>query len=395
MSGRPAKPKEYFTKLLAIPEDQIDYTDSPPTTRADWEDAEVLFPMTAEEFRDVKRRILDRRLESTRLITTTDYAKIKRIAVLGEQFPAIYLLDGPATEADPLVGIGHVRNAAKRRSDIEKHWFDALQFFLSKVFYGRLHDNRMLEYFWYAYKVLDCDRLHLLKPNFSPDHLDLQMEREGVKNRHDRHMVIDSLSMARNLDLWDNNIASFTLDRIRNGKITEVYKALIHKGHRGLHGIGPKRASVFIRDVVMIWKLEQHVNTDDDFITCVPIDTHFQQTCERVGLRPERNKAHSGILSEQDVRSLARQITHACNLEEVSPFYFDVGAWMVGMARKRITFALGKPMIRGTPVEEISDKRMTEEEICAKHQPLTLDDIRAARILSNLASLDLLDLLCG
>jgi len=46
-------------------------------------------------------------------------------------------------------------------------------------------------------------------------------------------------------------------------------------------------------------------------------------------------------------------------------------------------------------VEEISDKRMTEEEICAKHQPLTLDDIRAARILSNLASLDLLDLLCG
>ena len=63
MSGRPAKPKEYFTKLLAIPEDQIDYTDSPPTTRADWEDAEVLFPMTAEEFRDVKRRILDRRRE--------------------------------------------------------------------------------------------------------------------------------------------------------------------------------------------------------------------------------------------------------------------------------------------------------------------------------------------
>lgn len=61
MSTRPLKPKEYFQRLLDILEDQIDYTDSPPTTAADWEDAEVLFPVTPEEFRAIKKFILTQR----------------------------------------------------------------------------------------------------------------------------------------------------------------------------------------------------------------------------------------------------------------------------------------------------------------------------------------------
>ncbi len=61
MSTRPIKPEEYFRKLLDIPEDQIDYTDSPPTTTADWEDAEILFPVTPEEFQAIKKFILTRR----------------------------------------------------------------------------------------------------------------------------------------------------------------------------------------------------------------------------------------------------------------------------------------------------------------------------------------------
>jgi hypothetical protein len=61
MSTRPVKPKEYFRRLLDIPEDQIDYTDSPPTTAADWEDAEVLLSVTPAEFRAIKKFILTQR----------------------------------------------------------------------------------------------------------------------------------------------------------------------------------------------------------------------------------------------------------------------------------------------------------------------------------------------
>ena len=61
MSSRPDKPKAYFSKLLDVPDDAIDYSEIPPTTRADWEDAEVLFPVTYEEFEAIKRFIRDRR----------------------------------------------------------------------------------------------------------------------------------------------------------------------------------------------------------------------------------------------------------------------------------------------------------------------------------------------
>ncbi|HXC14522.1 MAG TPA: hypothetical protein VNV39_17010 [Stellaceae bacterium] len=66
MNSRPVKPKEYFTKLFDIPEGEIDYADSPPTTMAEWEDAEVLLPVTADEFRALKEFILNRRQQDAK-----------------------------------------------------------------------------------------------------------------------------------------------------------------------------------------------------------------------------------------------------------------------------------------------------------------------------------------
>jgi hypothetical protein len=65
MNTRPIKPKEYFQKLVDIRDEDIDYTDSPPPTAADWEDAEVLFPVTAEEFRAITQFILTRRRQNS------------------------------------------------------------------------------------------------------------------------------------------------------------------------------------------------------------------------------------------------------------------------------------------------------------------------------------------
>ena len=61
MSTRPDKPKEYFSKLLDVAEGEIDYSEIPRTSRVDWENAEVLLPVTAEEFRAIKEFLRDRR----------------------------------------------------------------------------------------------------------------------------------------------------------------------------------------------------------------------------------------------------------------------------------------------------------------------------------------------
>jgi hypothetical protein len=64
MSTRPDKPREYFAKLLDTPDDEIDYSDIPATAAADWQDAEVLLPVTAEEFRAIRDFLQSRRRQS-------------------------------------------------------------------------------------------------------------------------------------------------------------------------------------------------------------------------------------------------------------------------------------------------------------------------------------------
>jgi hypothetical protein len=61
MNTQPHQPPEYFTKLLDQRDEDIDYAEIPATTRADWEDAEVLLPVTADEFRAIREFVRNRR----------------------------------------------------------------------------------------------------------------------------------------------------------------------------------------------------------------------------------------------------------------------------------------------------------------------------------------------
>lgn len=63
MSTRVDKPREYFSKFLDTPEAKIDYREIPATTAADWSDAEVLLPVTQNEFRAIERFIWTHRPE--------------------------------------------------------------------------------------------------------------------------------------------------------------------------------------------------------------------------------------------------------------------------------------------------------------------------------------------
>ena len=61
MSTRADKPRDYFARLLDQRDEDIDYAEIPATSRADWQDAEVLLPVTAEEFRAIKEFVQNRR----------------------------------------------------------------------------------------------------------------------------------------------------------------------------------------------------------------------------------------------------------------------------------------------------------------------------------------------
>jgi hypothetical protein len=65
MSTRADKSRDYFAKLLDQQDEDIDYSEIPATTAADWQDAEVLLPVTAEEFRAIKEFVENRRREGS------------------------------------------------------------------------------------------------------------------------------------------------------------------------------------------------------------------------------------------------------------------------------------------------------------------------------------------
>ncbi|HVH77361.1 MAG TPA: hypothetical protein VM755_20785 [Stellaceae bacterium] len=64
MGTRPDKPREYFSKLLDVRDEEIDYSEVPPTTANDWKDAEVLLPVTPEEFRAIRELVRVQRSKS-------------------------------------------------------------------------------------------------------------------------------------------------------------------------------------------------------------------------------------------------------------------------------------------------------------------------------------------
>lgn len=72
MNTRKDKSRKYFKALLDSTEQDIDYSDIAPTTREQWEDAEVLLPVTADEFRAVRQFIENRRRQRPAQRETAD-----------------------------------------------------------------------------------------------------------------------------------------------------------------------------------------------------------------------------------------------------------------------------------------------------------------------------------
>ncbi len=61
MATKPTKPRSYFAKFLATKDEAIDYSESPPTTSADWENAEILLPVDRKTFKEVEAKLKRRR----------------------------------------------------------------------------------------------------------------------------------------------------------------------------------------------------------------------------------------------------------------------------------------------------------------------------------------------
>lgn len=222
--------------------------------------------------------------------------KIKSIEEYGRRYVERYLAE-------------QIQNRESYLSD----WKQSLELVFSKTFYRGRKDEISETFMGRTLKVLqefDLDN------KYDPQLLEDKLKAGGVNNRHDRKMVAGVIDFTRKLpDVYRNNIVAYSVKEIKSGNIRNIFNEL-----DSIHAIGDKLASFYLRDIVIIYELQDFL-TDTDLRYCQPVDTWVMQVSLKLGII-------DGEGAKEDV--VKEAIIAKCKEANVSSLFFDAGAWMIG-----------------------------------------------------------------
>ena len=142
--------------------------------------------------------------------------------------------------------------------------------------------------------------------------LDSLLYQYGVKKGGDRLMVISLINFIQSSN--EKNLISFLIKQIKSKKVAEAHNKL-----DSIWSIGPKIASLILRDVVYIYELETYLNKEDYYFL-QPIDTWVHKISKELEL----------IGEDKIYRGEAKDITDKCFELEINPIHYNQGAWYIG-----------------------------------------------------------------
>jgi len=194
-----------------------------------------------------------------------------------------------------------------------RNWYEALKFLLARSFYRGRRDELSTRFLEATLKTLDEFKLN---KNYNQKLLNLKLKSNGVNNERDRKMTLEIINLVFNLpSFYKNNIVRYTIDQIKSGNTKGIFNTLDN-----IFAIGDKLASIYLRDIVMVYRLEKYLKSED-LKYCQPIDTWVQQVVLKVGIiKSEKEKI-------EDIKSA---IIKRCLDAKVNPLLFNAGAWLVG-----------------------------------------------------------------
>lgn len=138
------------------------------------------------------------------------------------------------------------------------------------------------------------------------------LKQNEVNKEGDRLMVVSIVNFIQFNN--EKNILHFLIEQIKSNKTAEAYRNLDR-----IWSVGPKIASLILRDVVYIYKLENYLDREDYYFL-QPIDTWVHNLSKSIGL----------VDKEKIYRDEARDITDKCFELGVNPIYYNQGAWYIG-----------------------------------------------------------------
>ena len=138
------------------------------------------------------------------------------------------------------------------------------------------------------------------------------LKQNKVNKEGDRLMVISLVNFIQFNN--EKNILHFLIEQIKSKKIAKAYQNL-----DGIWSIGPKIASLILRDVVYIYELENYLSAEDYYFL-QPIDTWVHNLSRRIKL----------VNNDKIYRDEAKDITDKCFEFGVNPIHYNQGVWYVG-----------------------------------------------------------------
>lgn len=212
--------------------------------------------------------------------------------------------------SDRYMNLNEMQDQIADKNKVLNMWEEAMKFFFKKSFYRGRRDELSRKYMNLAFDVLsECK----LSENYDKLVLDEKLKSKGVNNEMDRKMVIETIDLVFTLpQKYKNNIVQFSISEIKKNKINDVYKSL-----DSIHGVGDKIASFYLRDVILIYQLENYLS-NYDYKYCQPIDTWIRKLGQGLGISSKRT-------SDSDLKTT---IIEECKKAKVSPVSFNAGAWI-------------------------------------------------------------------
>lgn len=259
-------------------------------------------------------------------MTCLDRDIICKIVKFGERFEKEYL----SKEFHCKKGI----NVERALED----WWEALKFFLTRIFYQGRKDEvsekvekKVLEVLGeYFNSPLKRDENFRILMSRDWDELRQHLENEIGKGKigrgRDVDMVIDTFKFISRIP--DKNIVKYSIQMISQGRLKELWNGLQKsKSKNGIKSIGEKIASLYARDLVTVFNLEDKISYKDQKYL-QPLDTWVRGVIKKIGIR------------EKDDEKIRQKIVEKCQQANQSAIRFNEGAWYIGRHSFDILFEI-------------------------------------------------------
>lgn len=241
-----------------------------------------------------------------------NHEHLKKIARFGDEYCRVFL-----TERSHL-------------HTLSSDWWKALLFFFARAYYQGCRDIVSMKVHKTAVDVLnhlfaEADKEAAYSRLKSSDwqtlfnDLTLVIGKGRVGKPADIKLTVDTFKYIGSLS--SKNIVSFSVEQIKQGKLRQHYNELQRsKSTKGIHSIGPKVASFYLRDIVSLYELDAYVSPAD-LVLLQPIDTWVRKLAFNIGVTSD--------LDERDT-VIRQKIVETCNRLGISSLKFNQGAWFLG-----------------------------------------------------------------